>query len=150
MARWNSSATPLVAEFALKVPGWASGAGRRALVPVGLFSATEHHLFDHAVRVHPIYFEFPFQKIDDITIELPAGWQTTSLPAAQNVDAKAVVYTLKVDSDKNRLHLTRTLAIDLLLAEAKYYPAVRNFFQTVRTGDEEQIVLQPGATVSVN
>jgi len=147
---WNSSAVPLVAEFSLKVPGWVSGAGRRALVPVGLFSATEQHLFDHAARVHPIYFEFPFQKVDDITIELPAGWQTTSLPAAQNQDGKVVLYTLKVESDKNRLHLTRKLAVDLLLAEAKYYPAVRNFFQTVRTGDEEQIVLQPGATVSVN
>src|SRR5438132_3687117 len=133
---WNSSATPLVAEFALKVPGWASGAGRRALVPVGLFSATEHHLFDHAVRVHPIYFEFPFQKIDDITIELPAGWQTTSLPAAQNVDAKVVVYSLKVENDKNKLHLTRKLAVDLLLAEAKYYSSLRSFFQSVRTGDE--------------
>jgi transglutaminase-like putative cysteine protease len=147
---WNSSAVPLVAEFTLKIPGWASGAGRRALVPVGLFSATEHHLFDHAVRVHPIYFEFPFQKVDDITIELPAGWQTTSLPAAQNVDAKAVVYSLKVENDKNRLHLTRKLAVEILLAEAKYYAALRNFFQSVRTGDEEQIVLQPGTTVSVN
>ena len=92
---WNSSAGPLVAEFTLKVPGWASGAGRRALLPVGLFSATEKRLFDHAVRVHPIYFEYPFQKVDDITIELPAGWQTTSLPAAKNVDQKAVVYTSK-------------------------------------------------------
>jgi hypothetical protein len=147
---WNSSAAPLVAEFAVKVPGWVSGAGRRALVPVGLFSATEQHLFDHAARVHPVYFEFPFQKIDDITIELPAGWQVTSLPAAQNQDGKVVLYTLKVEGDKNKLHLTRTLAIDLLLAEAKYYPAVRNFFQIVRTGDEEQIVLQPGTTVSVN
>jgi hypothetical protein len=147
---WNSSAVPLVAEFELKVPGWVSGAGRRALVPVGLFSATERHLFDHTVRVHPIYFEFPFEKVDDITIELPAGWQTTSLPTAQNVDSKVVVYSLKVENDKNKLHLTRKLAVDMLLAEAKYYPAVRNFFQSVRTGDEEQIVLQPAATVSVN
>ena len=53
---WNSSAPSLVAEFSLKVPGWASGAGRRALLPVGLFSATEKHLFDHTNRVHPIYF----------------------------------------------------------------------------------------------
>jgi len=147
---WTSSAVPLVAEFALKVPGWASGAGRRALVPVGLFSASEKHLFDHAVRVHPIYFEFPFQKVDDISIELPSGWQTTGLPAAKNVDAKVLVYTLKVDNEKNRLHLTRKLAVDLLLAETKYYASLRNFFQSVRTGDEEQIVLQPAATVSVN
>jgi hypothetical protein len=45
---WTSSSSPLVAEFDLKVPGWVSGAGRRALMPVGLFGATEKHLFDHA------------------------------------------------------------------------------------------------------
>jgi hypothetical protein len=34
--------------------------------------------------------------------------------------------------------------------EAKYYPALRNFFQAVRTGDEEQIVLQPGTASASN
>jgi hypothetical protein len=29
--------------------------------------------------------------------------------------------------------------------ESKYYSALRTFFQLVRTGDEEQIVLQPGS-----
>ena len=50
---WKNSALPLVAEFDLKVPGWASGAGRHFLVPVGLFSAREKHVFDHAERVYP-------------------------------------------------------------------------------------------------
>ena len=57
---------------------------------------------------------------------------------------------MKVENDKNRLHLNRKLSVDLLLAEAKYYGSLRNFFRSVRTGDEEQIVLQPGETVSVN
>jgi len=36
-----------------------------------------------------------------------------------------------------------------MLLDQKYYAALRNFFQAVRTGDEEQIVLQPiGATAS--
>lgn len=143
---WSNSALPLVAEFNLKVPGWASGAGRRALVPVGLFSAAEKHLFDHANRVHPIYFEFPFEKVDDVTIELPPGWQVASLPSAQNQDGHVVAYTLTMENGKGTLHLTRKLRVDILLLETKYYKALRNFFQVVRTGDEEQIVLQPGPT----
>jgi Domain of Unknown Function with PDB structure (DUF3857) len=31
---WTSSETPLVAEFNLKIPGWASNAGRRAVIPL--------------------------------------------------------------------------------------------------------------------
>jgi hypothetical protein len=32
-------------------------------------------VFDHAERLHPIYFEFPASRVDDVTIDLPAGWQ---------------------------------------------------------------------------
>ena len=52
---WKNSALPLVAEFDLKVPGWASGAGRHFLVPVGLFGAREKHMFDHAERVTHLF-----------------------------------------------------------------------------------------------
>jgi len=30
-----------------------------------------------------------------------------------------------------------------LMLDTKYYTALRNFFQTVRTGDEQQIILLP-------
>jgi Domain of Unknown Function with PDB structure (DUF3857) len=140
---WNSSAVSLVADFDLKVPGWVSGAGRRALLPVGLFSATEKHVFDHTNRVHPIYFEFPSQKLDDLSIDLPVGWQVASVPPAQDNEGHVISYLLKVENDKGTLHLTRKLSVDLLLLDPKYYLALRKFFQDVRAGDEEQIVLQP-------
>jgi hypothetical protein len=36
------------------------------------------------------------------------------------------------------------------MVEVKLYPTLRNFFQVVRTGDEQQVVLQPGATAASN
>jgi len=147
---WSNSETPLVAEFDLKIPGWASNAGRRAVVPVGIFTAAEKRIFEHANRVHPIYFEYPFEKVDDLTIELPPGWRISSLPTAQNQDAHVIVYNLKVEDNKGTLHLTRKLSVDVMILEQKYYAALRNFFQVVRSGDEEQIVLQPGTTAASN
>jgi hypothetical protein len=117
-------------------------------VPVGIFDASEKHVFDHANRVHPIYFEFPFQKVDDVAIEIPPGWRVASVPPAQNQNGHVVVYTLQVENSNNTLHLTRTLNVDLLMLEAKYYGALRNFFQVVRTGDEAQVVLQPGTATA--
>src|SRR5713226_4427776 len=140
---WGSSTPRLVAEFELKVPGWASGAGRRALMPAGLFGAPEKHAFEHANRVHAIYFSYPSAKIDDVTIDLPLGWQVSSLPPVQALDAKAAVYSLKVENNKGTLHLERRLTMDLLMVDLKLYPTLRNFYQVVRTGDEQQIVLQP-------
>ncbi len=147
---WSSSALTLVATYDLKVPGWALGAGRRALLPVGLFSATEKQLFEHANRVHSIYLQFPFQKVDDVTIQLPLGWQVSSVPKSLNQDAKAVAYILKVENDKGTLHVTRMLRSDLVMVEAKLYPTLRAFYQSVRTGDEEQIIVQPGAAAASN
>jgi uncharacterized protein DUF3857/transglutaminase superfamily protein len=147
---WSSSALTLVATYDLRVPGWASGAGRRALLPVGLFSASEKQLFEHANRVHPIYLQFPFQKVDDVTIQLPLGWQVSSVPKSLNQDAKAVAYILKVENEKGTLHVTRMLRSDLVMVEAKLYPTLRAFYQSVRTGDEEQIIVQPGAAAASN
>jgi hypothetical protein len=60
-----------------------------------------------------------------------------------------VLYALNVENNKGTLHLTRKLKIDLLILEAQYYTALRNFFHTVRSGDEQQVVLQPiGASAS--
>jgi len=147
---WNSSSPSLVAEFSVKVPGWVSGAGKRALLPVGLFSAPEKRLFDHTDRVHPVYFEFPFQRTDDISIDLPLGWQISTVPQPQALDAKAVTYNLDAKNDKGTLHLNRTLNVDILLLPQDKYSNLRKIFQIVRTGDEQQVILQPGATTASN
>jgi len=147
---WKSSSQPLVAEFNLKIPGWVSGAGRRALLPVGIFSTPEKHIFEHTSRVQPLYFEFPFEKVDDVTIDLPLGWQVLTLPPPQKQDGHVVVYNLEAEKDATSIHLSRRLTVDLMLLEVKYYMALRNFFQVVRTGDEEQIVLQPGTASASN
>jgi hypothetical protein len=141
---WSSSETPLVAEFTLKIPGWASSAGKRVLLPAAMFTAGEKGVFEHANRVQPVYFEYPYQKADDVTVVLPPGWQISSLPKVQDEDGKSIRYHLKVEQGPGTLELTRKLTFDVVLVPTKYYGALRNFFQTIRTADGGQIVLQPG------
>jgi hypothetical protein len=147
---WVSSSDALVAEFDLKVPGWVAGAGRRALMPVGLFGATEKHLFDHAERVHPIYFDFLFQTVDDITIELPDGWKVTTMPDQHTDDGTVISFNTKSSFENNKLHLSRVLNVNTALLDQKYYGALRKLFMSVRAGDEQQVVLQPAATTAIN
>lgn len=147
---WIGSETPLVAEFHIKVPGWFASAGRRAVMPVGLFTVAEKHMFEHANRVHPVYFQYPIGRLDDVTIDLPAGWQVASLPPAQNRDEQAISYALKAENENRVLHVVRKLNIDIFLLETKYYPSLRKFFQIVRSGDEGQVILQPGPAATSN
>ena len=138
---WSSSATSMLAEFDLEVPGWADAAGKRALMAAGLFGNSEKYQFVHATRVHPLYFSFPYTREDDITIELPAGWQVSSVPAPKSKDLKVLVYALAVENKGQTLHIKRSVLLDLGVLAAKYYDSVRDFFQDVRAGDEEQIVV---------
>jgi hypothetical protein len=57
---------------------------------------------------------------------------------------------LKVEKDNASLHLTRKLSMDFLLLEQKYYTALRNFFEIVRTNDDQQILLKPTAAAAGN
>lgn len=140
---WNGSDTPLVAEYELRIPGWAASAGKRALMPVGIFSGNEKHAFEHAARVHPLHLEFPFQHADDVTIELPEGWQATSIPKPRNSDLKVAVYNMAAEDGKGTLHLKRDLTLTFIFAKVEFYPTVHDFFQGVRAGDEEQIIVAP-------
>jgi transglutaminase-like putative cysteine protease len=145
---WTGSETSLVAEFDLEVPGWASGAGQRAILPVGLFGAGEKHTFEHGARVHPIYFRFAYQHTDDVAIELPSGWQVSSVPESRTAHINGAKYSMTSKANGNSLHLTRDLTSALVLLKVEAYPTVRDFFQKVRAGDEEQAVLAPGAPVT--
>src|SRR5262252_1978040 len=142
---WISVSPTLVAEYHVKVLGWVSGAGRRALFPVGLFGNSEKHLFEHATRVHSVYFHHPYLKADDISITLPLGWKVSSVPAPVNQDAKAVAYTIKSEDMRGSLHIRRTLRNDLGIVKQEQFNLLRQFFQFVRSGDEQQVVLQPAS-----
>jgi len=147
---WNSSSPSLLTEYSFKVPGWVAGAGKRALLPVGLFSSSEKSIFEHSARTYPVYFHYPYRKIDDITIELPLGWKVSSLAKPVDQDVKAAAYTMKSEDNSGSLHVTRVLRSDLVMVPAGSYGALRAFFQVVRTGDEEQVVLQPGSSSAGN
>jgi hypothetical protein len=142
---WTGSDTPLVAEFDFRVPGWASAMGNRALLAVGMFGEAEKHMFEHSARVHPLYFTFPYQHTDEVAIELPPGWQVDSVPKARTADIKVAVYNSSAQATGGTLTLKRELVLNTVIIQQKYYLQVRDFFQAVRAGDEDQVVVTPGA-----
>jgi hypothetical protein len=143
---WSSSEPTLTAVYDLTVPGWAAAAGQRELLAVGLFGGGEKHTFEHAARIHPLYFSFPYESEDDVTIDLPAGWLVSSLPQPQVVAGSTLRYDMAAEKRNGALHVKRELTFNLSYVEVKYYPPLRDFFRAVRTADEEQVVVAPGRT----
>lgn len=147
---WTASSPDFKAEFKIKIPGWASSAGRKALLPLGVFSAQEKHLFEHADRKYPVYFTFPWQDVDDITIDLPLGWRVNTLPGPVSVDRKFCSFEESAKDSSGTIHISRTLAVNGIQLEEKYYPVLRAFFQNLRENDEQQIIVSPAANAGQN
>lgn len=147
---WNSAETNLVAQFSLKIQGWGSSSGRRVLLPVGIFGGTEKHVFEHANRTYPIYFNSPYEDWDDVTIALPPGMQVSGVPESRLYDIKSFTYRSDVQQSEKSLHLTRQLTVSLASAEVKYYGSIRGFFQHVRSADEQPVVLSVSPQTSQN
>jgi hypothetical protein len=118
-ANWTDPDAPLVAEFDVTIRDWASQTGKRMLLPVGFFTRGEKHTFEHENRVHPIYTRYPYEKDDDVTIELPSNFKIAGLPPLQVKDGHVIKYSLKVEGDKSTLHCTRSITIDYLYTGAE-------------------------------
>ena len=147
---WVDSSLPLVVEYDVKIPGWVSGAGHRAIMPLGFFGAEEKHVFEHSHRVHPIYMEYPTVQRDDATLELPLDWKVKSIPPAKKDEGHIVGFSLAAEEHNGTIHITRLVSVNFLMLEAKYYSALRNFYQEIKVADEQQIVLQPNASSAKN
>ena len=65
------------------------------------------------------------------------------VPAKQVKDGHVITYTSVAENNQTAVHLTRKLAINLLLLDPKYYPPLRDLYQNIRAADEQQIVLEP-------
>jgi Domain of Unknown Function with PDB structure (DUF3857) len=146
----TSTSPTLVAEFHLKAPGCASISGKHAILPVGLFGGSEKHVFEHTNRTYAVYFEHPFGKTDEINIRMPGQWQVRSVPKPKTMDMKAARYDLAVTGTGNAVQIKRQLKIDFVLMDQKFYAPLRSFFQTVKTSDEQQVVLETGGATAAN
>ena len=106
--------------------------------------------FEHADRTYPIYFDYPYAVSDDVTIQIPPGWQIPSLPTGWADTTDAVGYSFKAEGSKGALHLSRNLEVKFIFLDTKYYAALRNFYQKIKTTDDQQVVLEAGAPKASN
>jgi hypothetical protein len=138
---WRGSNGTLEIEYRVKVRDWVLSSGDRLMVGVGLFGGEQKGKFIPATREQPIYFEFPFTTEDEIEIVLPAGLKLQSAPARQVSPDAALKYTTRVEPGEGSVSIHRSLAHNLMLALQSQYPRVKGFYELVRSGDQDQVIL---------
>jgi hypothetical protein len=142
LANWDNKDLPLHIEGTAKIPNLGTAAGRRMLVPASPFQARQTSAFHPEKRLYDIYFNCPYEEIDDVKLKVPAEYKIESVPPARQAKPGSVSYEISAAQQGNVVEVKRLLVLDGLGFPATAYPALRNFFNTVKTDDDAQIVLQ--------
>jgi hypothetical protein len=138
---WETSDTPLIAGFNVDMPGYASAAGKRLLVPVYLFQARQMDAFKHVDRKFPVYFPYAFGEVDRVNINMPAGYTLENAPQQQSARLGYAAYQNLAQFDGKKLVTQRILQVNGIFFRLEQYPELKEFFGKVQAGDEQQAVL---------
>lgn len=136
------SAPELIVRYDVSLPGLATVAGDKVLLPAYPLSGTGSYPFRHAERRFPVYFPYPFREFDDIRIELTSGLAPEVRPQARESRNDFSAYTLSCEEDgPGVLRVRRDLTVKKSYFGLDRYAALKGFFDAARAADGEQIVL---------
>jgi hypothetical protein len=151
ISAWDDTSSPLVISGTLTISGYAASAGNRLLLPLTPFVASEPRSFQSATRVNAIYFAVPYQQHDDVSITLPPNYSVESLPQnIPNIPKGAIQYAMIPAKQGNTLEVKRTLDVDGVIFPVSVYGTIRYAFSLVKTGDDEQAVLELAVSAHQN
>ena len=145
IANWDSIDVPLIVNGTVKVPGFGTPNGRNMLVPASLFQTSQAVAFRADKRLYPIYFDYPFEEIDDVKLHVPAEYKIETVPPAKEVeqaDPGMLSYEISATQQGDAVEVKRTFILDGSLFPVASYAALQKFFSAMKTDDDAQIVLQ--------
>jgi hypothetical protein len=147
---WEGSPHPLHIEGTVRLPGFALAAGRRLLLPLGILDAGRHAPFQHAQRTHAVYFSYPYQNQEEITVRLPAGYRVETLPPPKQMPLGKGTYSLTAKQDGDVLRIVRQETIEDTFFPVESYPTLHSFFAGMKASDEQQAILQSADSAKQN
>jgi len=143
---WEASDEPLTATFLVELPGYASRAGKRLLIPAYLFQTKQIGTFKQSQRKYPVYFPYAFSESDNVSINIPAGFTVESIPQQQDASLPYARYQLHSEMKLSQLVTQRSLLFNGVFFPLDRYSELRGFFNKVQAGDEQQAVMQGGGS----
>ena len=148
--KWDKTEEPLIASFSIKCPIMIN-AGKRALIPLHPFQFNSGPRFSAAERVNAVYFYYPSREIDEIHMTLPANVQVENLPAN---DTKKLEYALYLTEQKpegvNGIYVKRDLVMAGMAFPVTMYSEVKGFYDKVKAGDDQEVVLKAATHAAGN
>jgi transglutaminase-like putative cysteine protease len=139
---WQESSGALKAVFEVAAPGFATSAGDRLLLPIGILERRLESPFKASKRENPVYFHYGYQEVDDLVLQVPQGYKVESVPVTRGMGKRAAYqYELSTEAQDGELRFKRNFVLESHFIPPAQYGEMRDFFDFVRNNDDEQAVL---------
>jgi hypothetical protein len=142
---------PLAISHKVSIPGYATCTGRRILLQPAFFQRNYASLFPERERKFDLYFDYAWLEDDEVTIELPEGWELDQPVAPQNMNIGGVgAYSVEVRRTTDGRKLIYRRRFDwgrdmTILLPVAAYQQVKNAFDAIRNQDNYTITLKASA-----
>jgi hypothetical protein len=142
----------LTVRYHVRVSQYAQRTGTRLFFQPGFFQRGQPALFASATRTYPIYFHYPWSEEDDISIDLPAGFDVDSVESpgrarAADTASHEVFMQLAEERGNRALKYQRRMAFGLNGAIAfpvEAYKDLKAVFDEFHQRDDYTLTLKAG------
>ena len=153
MKNLDDAMLPLIVKHEVTVPGYATRTGKRILLQPAFFQRNIGPRFTATTRKWDIYFDYGWREDDEVTIDIPDGWELDDPVSPQSTDIQNMgEYKVKVLKTKDGRKLIYQRQFEWgrnmnLLLPVKAYENVKKIFDFVQEQDGYTISLKAAANV---
>jgi hypothetical protein len=140
---------PVVVRHKINVPGYATRTARRILLQPAFFERNLPRRFTESTRKWDVYFHYGWSEEDEVTIDLPQGWELDQPTLPQDSSfGKIGSYRVEVQktTDGRKLIYRRHFEFgrdQTLLLRADAYGQLKKVFDFIQEQDNYTIALKP-------
>ena len=139
---------PVSVKYEVRIPGYATRTGKRLLLQPAFFQRNQAPRFTESQRKFDLYFDYAWSEDDEVTIELPDGWQLDA-PVSPASSPLGEVGNYKVEAgitaDGKKLVYKRWFdwgRQNKLLINVAAYPNVKKVFDFVEEQDSHAMAFR--------
>lgn len=146
---------PFTYIFKVRVPGYATRTGKRIFLQPNVFERNSKPVFESNDRRFEVYFQYPYSERDDITIELPAGYdlENPDAPAVMKDQSGISINDIKISltNDKRFIIYKRDFSFGnggVLRFDKEIYPVLKKLFEAFYQGNIHALTLRQSANAA--
>lgn len=138
----TKAALPFIEEeLDIEVPNFATISGKRIFITPNILNRSSIQLSYDSLRKSDFVFNFPYRDKDEISIEIPEGYEIESKPKDRNLQTAFGKMVLTTKLEGNKIIYSRLMEQASGRFAPKMQKEIVDFFKEAYTADRSRIVL---------